>query len=235
MTNRPHDSASRRIRLAGRSTRCRRGRRRRRRQALDAYRQTQFVLGDDLDLFAEAMNLQLALVAKQTPSTSSQYRTHGARRDHRRSGRAPTCTLARRAAAGVARLLRFDAAPGARRLRAHRGGGRAARRRDGRAPRWLASTLQPDETHKAFEFELGRYFAGEVLASDDVCAPSTARPATSGGPTFGATLLQVGPESNNTRSRSTSPTRPSTWAGRRSRSAGCWRSRRGRSSVVMDA
>src|SRR5688500_9024401 len=41
--------------------------------SLDAYRQTQFLLGDDLDLFAAAMNLQLALVKDAYPS---KYRTH---------------------------------------------------------------------------------------------------------------------------------------------------------------
>ncbi len=42
-------------------------------QAQDAYRQTRFVLGADLDLFADAMSLQLALVKDAYPS---QYRTH---------------------------------------------------------------------------------------------------------------------------------------------------------------
>jgi hypothetical protein len=64
---------------------------------------------------------------------------------------------------------------------------------------WLDATLKPDEKFKAFEFELGRYFAGEVLASDDVLR-SVYRPAAElSRPAFGASLLQVGPESNNNR------------------------------------
>ena len=43
--------------------------------AQDAYRQTRFLLSNDLDVFAEAMELQLKLVADANPSTSSKYRT----------------------------------------------------------------------------------------------------------------------------------------------------------------
>jgi len=64
---------------------------------------------------------------------------------------------------------------------------------------WLAETLRPDETFKAFEFALGGYFAGGVLASDEVLG-SIYRPASDfSRPAFGATLLQVAPESNNQR------------------------------------
>ena len=64
---------------------------------------------------------------------------------------------------------------------------------------WLSHTLEPDETFKAFEFELGRYFAGEVIASDAVLRAVYRPVADLGRPNFGATLLQVAPESNNNR------------------------------------
>jgi hypothetical protein len=65
--------------------------------------------------------------------------------------------------------------------------------------KWLFQTLQPNEGFKAFEFELGRFFAGEVLAADPVLR-AIYRPASDlGRPNFGATLLQVAPESNNVR------------------------------------
>ena len=65
--------------------------------------------------------------------------------------------------------------------------------------RWLAGTLRPNETFKAFEFELGRYFSGETLASDPVLR-SVYRPASDlSRPSFGATLLQVAPESSQSR------------------------------------
>jgi hypothetical protein len=65
--------------------------------------------------------------------------------------------------------------------------------------KWLLATLQPNETFKAFEFELGHFFAGEVLAADPVLR-AVYRPASDlSRPNFGATLLLVAPESNNNR------------------------------------
>jgi hypothetical protein len=64
---------------------------------------------------------------------------------------------------------------------------------------WLADNLKPNEAHKAFEFGLGRYFAGEALATDERLR-QVYRPASDlGRPNFGATLLEIGPESNNQR------------------------------------
>jgi hypothetical protein len=64
---------------------------------------------------------------------------------------------------------------------------------------WLAGSLTPNDAHKAVEFGMGRYFAGETLAAD-ARLRSVYRPASElGRPNFGATLLEVGPESNNTR------------------------------------
>jgi hypothetical protein len=65
--------------------------------------------------------------------------------------------------------------------------------------KWLFGTLSPNETFKAYDFELGRFFSGEVLAGDAVLR-GIYRPASDlGRPNFGATLLQVAPESNNNR------------------------------------
>jgi hypothetical protein len=65
--------------------------------------------------------------------------------------------------------------------------------------KWLLATLHPDETVKAFEFELGRYFAGSVIAGDTVLRSVYRPTAELSRPNFGATLLQVGPETNNLR------------------------------------
>ncbi|MGE0675401.1 MAG: hypothetical protein AB7O64_20380, partial [Methylibium sp.] len=64
---------------------------------------------------------------------------------------------------------------------------------------WLASALKPDETFKALNFELGGYFAGGVLASDEVLGAVYRASSDFARPAFGATLLQVAPESNNQR------------------------------------
>ncbi len=162
---------------------------------LDAYRQTQFLLGADLDVFAAAMNLQLRLVKDAYPS---RYRSHALAaitalwsRAHfylsdtllllTRGSYPSTLPLVRAACEVIA----AEEALRAGEMEEHH--------------RWLAGTLAPNETLKAFEFDLGRYFAGEVLAGDPVLR-AVYRPASDlGRPAFGATLLQVAPESNRSR------------------------------------
>jgi hypothetical protein len=128
---------------------------------LDAFRQTQFLLGGDLALFEQAMNLQLRLVKDAYPS---RFRSH---------------TLA-----GITAMWsRVYFCLGDAMLLALRGS--------------YPSTLPLIRT--ACEFELGRFFAGEVLASDAVLR-AVYRPVSDlGRPNFGATLLQIAPESNNNR------------------------------------
>jgi hypothetical protein len=166
--------------------------------AQDAFRQTRFLLSNDLDVFAEAMELQLKLVDDANPGTSSKYRTHEM---------AAISALWSRAYAGLADallLLTRGSYPSV--LPLIRSNAELISAQEGlRAEEmelhheWLVNTLQPDEAHKAFEFHLGRYFAGGVTATDNVLR-SVYRPASDlGRPAFGASLLQVGPESSNTR------------------------------------
>jgi hypothetical protein len=166
--------------------------------AQDAYRQTRFLLGNDLDLFAEAMELQLKLADDANPATSSQYRTHelaaiSALWSRAYAGLADALLLVTRGSyTSVLPLVRAAAE-----LIAAQEGLRAEEME--LHHEWLANTLRPDETHKAFEFHLGRYFAGGVVAGEDVLR-SVYRPASDlARPAFGASLLVVGPESSNTR------------------------------------
>jgi hypothetical protein len=162
---------------------------------LDAYRQTQFLLGEDLTLFAEAMNLQLGLIKDSYPS---RYRSHALAAITGLWSRAyfyltDALLLACRGSYISAIPLVRSACEAIAAEEALRGG--EADQHD----LWLLNTLQPSEAFKAFEFELGRYFAGEVLAADPVLR-AVYRPASDlSRPNFGATLLQVAPESNNTR------------------------------------
>jgi hypothetical protein len=65
--------------------------------------------------------------------------------------------------------------------------------------KWLQATLRPNEKFKATDLAMGRYFAGNTLASDPLLG-SVYRPSGDLARVhFGATLLQVGPESNNSR------------------------------------
>jgi len=167
-------------------------------QALDAYRQTRFVLGNDLELFAETMDLQLALVADANPATSSQYRTPEL---------AALSALWSRAYAALADAMLLvsrgsyaSALPlirAACELIAAQEGLRAGEM--DQHHEWLASTLHPDEKHKALEFHIGRYFAGGVLFSDDVLRGIYRPSSDLGRPAFGASLLLVGPESSASR------------------------------------
>ena len=161
----------------------------------DAYRQTAFLLGDDLRLFEEGMNLQLGIVRDASSSAFRKHpyaalmglwsRTFLALADACRLavwGSYPSCPpLVRAACEYVAAQHQLHASEMELFLE------------------WLAGNLTPNETHKAFEFGLGHYFAGETLAADERLR-RVYRPASElGRPNFGATLLQVGPESNNRR------------------------------------
>lgn len=162
---------------------------------LDAYRQTQFILGGELALFAAALNLQIGLVKDAYPS---RYRTHALAAIVPLWSRAFTylgdalLLLTRGSYPSTLPLVRAAAEA----IAAQEGlrGGEMEAHHD-----WLRGTLRPVEAFKAFEFALGRYFAGEPLASDPVLR-AVYRPASDlGRPNFGASLLQVAPESNNTR------------------------------------
>jgi hypothetical protein len=164
-------------------------------QAQDAYRQTRFVLGGDLDLFADLMSVQLALVKDAYPS---QYRSHSLAAMMALWSRAYTylndaLLLATRGsymsvlplARAAAETIAAEEGLRAGEMELHH--------------EWLANTLKPDERFKAFEFQLGRYFAQEVVVNDAVLRSVWRPTADLGRPAFGASMLQVAPESNNVR------------------------------------
>ena len=164
-------------------------------QVQDAYRQTAFLLGEDLLLFSEGMELQLRIVRDASHSAFRKHpyaalmglwsRTFLALADGcllaTRGSYASCPALVRSACEYIAAQHQLQAGEMEQFLE------------------WLAANLRPNEPHKAFEFGLGRFFAGEVLAADDRLR-AVYRPASElGRPNFGATLLAVGPESNNVR------------------------------------
>ena len=161
----------------------------------DAYRQSQFLLGRDLDLFGRLMNLQLRIVAD---SHHSRYRTHPYAALMGLWSRAflylaDGCTLVTRGAyASCLPVVRAacECIAAQDQLR---------REEMDQFLEWAASTPRTNEAHKALEVEMGHYFAGGALASDERLR-SVYRPASDlGRPNFGATLLQAGPESNSRR------------------------------------
>lgn len=164
-------------------------------QAVDAFRQTQFLLTADLERFREGAELQFAVVEG---ASGPRSRTHPvavvlACWSRAFAASADIVTLATRGAyASVPSLARA----GAEYVAAQQGLTRGEMRV---YLEWLADTLGTDDDHKATEFELGRYFAGEALAANTLLR-SVYRPASElGRPNFGATFLLTASESNRTR------------------------------------
>jgi len=162
---------------------------------LDAYRQTQFLLGSDLSLFGEAMNLQLRMMHDAYPT---QYRTliFGAiaglwSRTFQYLGDA-VLMLTRGSYPSALPLIRAAAEAMAAEEAVRRG-------ETEEYLQWVEATLSPSVEYKAIDIELAPFFSGSVLAGDTVLG-SVWRPVSNlSRPNFGATLVQVGPESNNQR------------------------------------
>ncbi len=163
--------------------------------AQDAYRQTQFVLGKDLRLFAEGMEAQLRILHD---SSHSKYRTHAyaavvSTWSRAWSALADACALIVRGSyASVPNVVRsacemIAAAYQLNSEEMHEYTG------------WMLGHLKPDEERKAFDIGLGHYFAGSTLAADDMLRAVYRASSDLGRPNFGATLLFAGPESNNQR------------------------------------
>ena len=161
----------------------------------DAYRQATFLLGDDLRLFEEGMNLQLRIVQDASASAFRKHPYAGLVGLWSRAfvALSDACLLMMRGSYGsCAPLARAACEYVAAQQQLH--SAEMELFLD-----WLAGHLMPNEAHKAFEFGLGHYFAGETLAADERLR-SVYRPASElGRPNFGATLLAVGPESNHQR------------------------------------
>ncbi len=163
--------------------------------AHDAYRQTQFVLGGDLRLFAEGMTLQVRIL---NDSSHSRFRTHqyaavvGAW-SRAYTAAADACLLVTRGSyASVPNLVRGACELIAAEYQLHH-------EEMPEFAGWMLGHLKPDEEHKAFDVGLGHYFAGTTLAADQQLRAVYRTASDLGRPNFGATLLEIGPESNNTR------------------------------------
>lgn len=161
----------------------------------DAYRQTQFVLGKDLRLFAEGMALQLRIL---NDSSHSRHRTHVyaavvSSWSRAYSTMADACALVARGSYATApNLVRSACELIAAEYQLHR-------EEMGEYIGWMLGHLKPDEEHKAFDIGLGHYFAGSTLAADELLRAVYRASSDLGRPNFGATLLIAGPESNNGR------------------------------------
>ena len=161
----------------------------------DAFRQTSFVLNSDLRLFADGMSLQLRILEA---SSHSRYRTHiyaavVGSWSRAYSQTADACALVVRGSyASVPNLVRSASELIAAQHQVYA-------EEQGEFIGWMLSHLKADDEHKAFDAGLGHYFAGSTLAADEHLRVVYRAASDLGRPNFGATLLTVGPESNNLR------------------------------------
>ncbi len=163
--------------------------------AQDSYRQTSFLLRSDLSLFEEGMNLQLAIVSA---SGGSKYRTHRLAAIQGLWSRvflhlADGCLLVTRGSyPSVLPLIRTacECLGAERQLHDTEMDEFLA---------WLEPSLRPNEEFRAVDVGLGPFFAGGAMADDERLGAIYRAAGDLSRPNFGATLLQVGPESNNTR------------------------------------
>ena len=161
----------------------------------DAFRQTQFVLGADLRLLAEGMDLQLRVL---NDSSHSRYRTHVYAAVVGLWSRAFTAVddaailVTRGSYATVPNVVRSACELIAAAYQ-------VKNEEMGEFVGWMLGHLKPDEAHKAFDVGMGHYFAGSTLAADGQLRLVYRAASDLGRPNFGATLMEVGPESNNLR------------------------------------
>ncbi|MPZ22779.1 MAG: hypothetical protein GEU28_04405 [Dehalococcoidia bacterium] len=161
----------------------------------DAFRQTRFLLGDDLRCFKQAMLLQIQV---QQASYPSKYRTRklaaitlywsrafSAQRD-------ALLLITRGAYSSVPPLVRAAAGLLAAQVQLHRGG-------MAEFDHWLDNTLLPEISHQALGMDLGRQAVEPGLAADDRLAMVHRAASDLAGPAFGASLLLTASESNQQR------------------------------------
>ncbi|HEY7296041.1 MAG TPA: hypothetical protein VH916_13435 [Dehalococcoidia bacterium] len=160
--------------------------------ALDAFRQTEFQLRPDLRLLHEGMNLVLRVIADSYPSKFRTYRAAAvqlfwSRTFHCLSDAALLVT--RGSYAGVPPLVRTA-------CECHSAAVQLGGDELFEFELFLARSLKPHEHLHATEIGRGSYHAGGTLAADETLGRVYRASTELGRPHFGATLIEVAPESN---------------------------------------
>lgn len=160
--------------------------------ALDAFRQTEFQLRADLRLLHEGMNLILRVVADSYPSKFRTYRAAAvqmfwSRLFHYLSDAA--LLLTRGSYAGVPPLVRAA-------CECHSAAVQLGGEELFEFELFLSRSLKPHEALHATEIGRGSYHAGGTLASDETLGRVYRSSTELARPHFGATLIEVAPESN---------------------------------------
>lgn len=158
----------------------------------DAYRQTQFLLGGDLRLLGEGMNLQLQIVRDSSPS---RYRTHALA-----AALMPWSRAFLALSDAVALTLHGSYASCPPLVRTACEGVAAAAQLSGEElptfQAWLAQAFRPDETHKAVAIGMGQFFAGSPIATDPRLSVIYRAASELARPHLGASLVLTAADSN---------------------------------------
>lgn len=155
----------------------------------DSFRQTQFLLSDDLALFERAMNLQLQVVAANAKARTLEAAALFGFWSRTFSHLGDACGLVCLGSyVSCAPLLRAacDCIAAQRSLIA-----------DGfdEYEEWYAGAITQDKERAALAFDLGRFRAGSVLAQDERLGSVYRLLTDLSMPHFGASALQAAPES----------------------------------------
>jgi hypothetical protein len=157
--------------------------------AIDAHKQTQFLLSDELVLFERAMNLQLAILAENKKAKAHSAAAILSFWSRTFSHVADACTLVCSGSYGSCPPLLRAALDNVAVQRSFM--------RDGFSEyeEWFEEATAQAPEHQALAFNLGRYRAGSVLAEDEQLGTLYRLLTDLSMPHFGSTALQVGPES----------------------------------------
>jgi hypothetical protein len=156
----------------------------------DAFRQTQFLLTSDLDLFEKLMTLQLQIVKAnsrlRTPEAAALFSFWSRAFSHM----SDACTMMT--------LGSYSATPPLLRAACDCIATQQSLLGDGFAEyqEWLDGAISQDREHAATAFDLGRFRAGSALAEDERLGGLYRLLSDLSMPHFGATTLQVAPDSN---------------------------------------
>jgi hypothetical protein len=159
-------------------------------QVQDAFRQTQFLLKQELELVEKLMNLELQIVKAnsrlRTVESSAMVPFWARAFGHI----ADACTMMT--------LGSYAATPPLIRAACDCVAAQMSLVRDGFAEyeSWLENAVAQDRGHGAVAFDLGRYRAGSVLAENDRLAPLYRLVTELSMPHFGSTAFLVGPDAN---------------------------------------
>lgn len=156
----------------------------------DAFRQTQFLLSADLELFEKVMNLQIQIVAANSRLRTTEAAALFAFWSRAFSHISDACTMMSLGSySSCAPLLRTACDCIASQLSLLEDG-------FGEYETWLENAVSQDREHAAMAFDLGRFRAGSALAEDERLGGAYRLLTDLSMPHFGATALQVAPDSN---------------------------------------